>query len=114
MRLTRGNTRTVMARVSVPHEDVYAWEEGGVAIRASVQPVKAFGRANADLLAAAYGERVLQMKTLYYCGCVVLEAGMGFCVDVPDDAPCDYRAISVDKWKGHQAATLEFIPESRR
>ena len=107
MRLQEKNKRDMILRLRAGGADVPIWGPG-TAIRAVIQP------ASSKILAEMYGERINKMKLLLYDGPETLKEGMGLCVDVAGDQPCDYRIISAEAWSGHQKAILEWIPAGRR
>ena len=91
-------------------KDEFDWLPGAIFGRAVVQPFD----DKHQLQPTMYGVNTRGMKVLYYEEPDVLKAGMGACLDVAADAPCDYRIIGVESWDGHDRAYLERIPEARR
>lgn len=108
MRLREASKQQVTIRspVESANEDVYAWGDG-TDIRAVVQPL------SGGLERQRWGDRAATMQLMLYDGPENLELGMGVCVDVAADAPCDWRVVELEKWD-HQRATLEWIPEGNR
>lgn len=106
MRLREADKRTVTIKPLLGDEDVYLWGDGQ-SIRAVIQPVQD------QISVQRYGDRIERMRRMYTEAGIDLAVGMGVCLDVPGDASCDYRIVSVEQWD-HTRATLEYIPEGRR
>ena len=87
-------------------DKVYRWEQG-VEIQVAHQPLRSY------LEAQIYGEKVKNMRQLFYKGPHSLQEGMGVSLFVGKEESCDYRIISVEGWEV-QRAELELIPEGRR
>lgn len=117
MRLSRQGLRAVTLRQAMDDEDVYTWADGGETVRAALQPATGSMMTNvltAQATAKVYGADILRMLVMYYTGPAALAVGMGVCVEVAPDAPCDYRIVAVAPWSGHWQATLAWISEARR
>lgn len=92
----------------IPDGDLYRYGTGS-AVRAIIQPV------TSRTLTEVYGERVTGMLQMYCEWRDAVSEGMGVCVYVDMDAPCDYRVVAVDAWPGHhRECLLERIDEGRR
>lgn len=92
----------------IPDDDLYRYGKG-TSVRAIIQPM------TQRTAIEKYGERIDRMRAMYYEGNAAITEGMGVCVDVGSDVPCDYRVVAVDTWPGHhQEIALEWIaPEGR-
>lgn len=107
MRLMENRKRPVTLRPKIGGTDIPVWGVGTV-IRSIIQPV------SSKVLAEMYGERITKMKLLLYDGATIITEGMGVCVELPGDQPCDYKVICTEQWAGHQRAIIEWIPANRR
>lgn len=108
MRLQEKAKRDITLRPRTGGTDVPIWG-AGTSTRAVIQPL------GGAVAAQVYGEKVSRMKLMLYDGTETLVEGMGVCVDVAGDQPCDYFIkIPPEPWSGHQRTTLEWISPGRR
>ncbi len=108
MRLLEKNKQSITLRPKTGGTDVPIWG-AGTSTRAVIQPL------SGSVAAQIYGEKVSKMKLLLYDGTEHLTEGMGVCVEVAGDQPCDYFIKAPPEgWSGHQRATIEWIPPGRR
>ena len=107
MRLRERDKREVVLREPIGDEDLHKWQGPGIAIRASIYPLRD------ELSIKQYGAEVDRMRLLLYDGLIPLVERMGVCVDVPGGESCDYKIVSVNGWD-HQRATLRWIPPDLR
>ena len=79
------------------------------AVRAVVQPMTEREGAG------AYGKTPETRLLMLWDGGEPLEEGMGVCVDVSDDKPCDYRIAAMPRrYESHNECTLAFLPAEMR
>ena len=116
MRLLERNKQTLTLKPPMeklkynPQEHLYRFDGSkAVSIRAVVQPMSGYTAAQ------LYGTTIHLKRRLLYDGETLLTLGMGVCVDVPHDQPCDYRIEETPaKWSGHWNAVLAYLPPEQR
>ena len=116
MRLAEQMKRTVTVKPAVAggvyreNDRLYRFDHGqAFAVRATMQPMAE------QTGAAAYGEKPAARLMMLCDGGETLDEGMGVCVDVYSDAPCDYRIAEMPRrYPGHKEFTLAFIPPEMR
>ncbi len=111
-RLKREFTVKPAAVQSVYEENdrLYRFDESrAFVIRAAIQPLAE------KTVSAVYGETPKAELTMLYDGGETLDEGMGVCVDVQEDAPCDYVISEMPRrYQSHKEVTLTFITPERR
>ena len=121
MRLREREKRTVTLKPPATPENKYLANanlyrfdnEKAVQVRAVVQPL------SGHTAAMIYGQTISQKLRMLYDGDETLAVGMGVCVEVATDAPCDYRIEDMPaRWlapqHGHWNAVLAYIPPEKR
>jgi hypothetical protein len=85
-------------------------DEGAIEIRAVIQPM------SGHVAAQIYGTEITNKRRMLYDGQETVSLGMGVCVDVDADSPCDYRIEDLPSVYGNgiHSAVLTYIPPERR
>ncbi len=116
MRLVQRRIRTVTVKpaaantVYQANDRLYRFDDArAFAVRAVVQPMTEREKA------AAYGKTPEARLLMLWNGGEPLEEGMGVCVDVQSDKPCDYRIAGMPRrYESHNECTLAFLPAEMR
>ncbi len=85
-----------------------AYAEEYALIEGTIQPLS--GRTAAQM----YGEKLVEMRLLLTYPDVILDEGMGLCVEVEPTAPPDFKVVYVPEWDMHTAAHIQYIPPEQR
>ena len=116
MRLSKRLSQTLTVKpaaaptVYQPDDRLYLFNDAqAFTIEGVIQPLA----AQAD--ETVYGETPQAQRLLLYSGGETLALGMGVCVDVPGDAPCDFRIAGMPRsYPEHSEITLSYIPVELR
>lgn len=116
MRLMEQGKRTVTVKPAAAggvyreNDRLYRFDaERAFTVRAAIQPMAETSGA------ALYGETPEARLLMLTDGGETLDEGMGVCVDVHENAPCDYRIAEMPRrYQSHKECTLAFIPPELR
>lgn len=116
MRLLESSKQTVTVRPAAASEifaengRLYRFDNGqGFTVSVVLQPM------DTSSASAVYGDTPQARLLMLTDGGESLEEGMGVCVDVTNDSPCDYRIAAMPRhYKSHNEFTLAFIPPEQR
>ncbi|MEG1776470.1 MAG: hypothetical protein RR367_08175 [Clostridia bacterium] len=104
----RTRQRRVTVKRALAGRGGNAFEAQGTELLAHVQPM------NGTAAARAYGLQAGEMRLMLTRPDAAVKRGDGVCVDVAATAEPDFRAIYAERWHGHTAVHLRWIPEEER
>lgn len=108
MRLRLPGQQPITLKQALPRP-VYQPEAGPTFSQEGVQTVQATVRPlSSQVYAALYGQRVQHMLLVLVGLEAEVEEGMGVCVGIPPEAPCNYRvAVPPERWARHRRVIVE-------
>ena len=110
MSLQRKRMQTVYLRhkAASVRADKVTYTETPTEISASLQPI------TGAVAAQMYGTELSKTLLLLADPSVVIEEGMGVCVEVPAVEAPDYKVVYTARWSKHTVAHIQFIPPGKR